>query len=113
MTKQPYFYSGIILKWIDGDTVDISADLGFSVWIKQRFRLMEVNTPERNQPGWLEATEFVKQQAPSGSYVLIDSVGKDKYGRYLAYIHINNTTVNQQLLDSKLAVPYAGTVTKK
>lgn len=109
MTNKPlYFYRGIVLRWIDGDTVDISLDLGFNVWIKERFRLLGLDTPERNKPGYLEATEFAKQLAPNGSHVIVESSHKDKYGRYLAEIHINNTTVNKELIDSKHAKPYFG-----
>ena len=42
-----YTYNCKIVKVIDGDTVDIDIDLGFSVWLhKQRIRLYGIDTPE-------------------------------------------------------------------
>jgi micrococcal nuclease len=106
--QPPYKYHAVVLRWIDGDTADLSVDLGFSVWIKQRFRLAGIDTPERGKPGYLEATEFSKQMAPPGTGVLVESTEKDKYGRYLAKLYVGNTTVNQLLLDHKHAKPYFG-----
>lgn len=109
MTNKPlYFYNAIVLRWIDGDTVDLSVDLGFNVWIKERFRLAGIDTPERGKPGYMEATEFVKQLASSGTRVVVESNLKDKYGRYLATIYIGDTTINQELLTSKYAKAYFG-----
>ncbi len=40
-------YKSVILKWIDGDTVDVDIDLGFDCWLHgQRIRLVGVDTPE-------------------------------------------------------------------
>ncbi len=42
-----YQYRCVIVKVIDGDTVDVDIDLGFGVWMKkQRVRLYGVDTPE-------------------------------------------------------------------
>ena len=41
-----YRYKVTIVKVIDGDTVDVDIDLGFSVVLKkQRVRLYEIDTP--------------------------------------------------------------------
>ena len=40
-----YIYSCVIVKVIDGDTVDVDIDLGFGVWMKkQRVRFYGVDT---------------------------------------------------------------------
>ena len=40
-------YNAVIVKVVDGDTVDVDIDLGFSVWLKkQRVRLYGLDTPE-------------------------------------------------------------------
>ena len=42
-----YEYRCKVIKVIDGDTVDVDIDLGFSVWLKkQRVRMMGIDTPE-------------------------------------------------------------------
>ena len=41
-----YEYSAIIRRWVDGDTVDVTLDLGFDIWFNNRVRLLGINTPE-------------------------------------------------------------------
>jgi len=43
-----YIYKASVAKVIDGDTVDLIVDLGFHVFIKERFRLVGVSVPELN-----------------------------------------------------------------
>lgn len=102
MTLQitPYCYHGTVLRWVDGDTLDIEVDLGFKMKTTQRFRLLGVDTPERGQPGFNEAKALAEQLAPTGSSLLFESMKSDKYGRWL--IHI--APVSEALLASGLAV---------
>jgi micrococcal nuclease len=40
-------YDVVLLKCVDGDTVDVDIDLGFNVWLKdERVRIMGIDTPE-------------------------------------------------------------------
>ena len=40
-------YDVILLKCVDGDTVDVDIDLGFGIWLKdERVRIMGIDTPE-------------------------------------------------------------------
>ena len=42
-----YEYKVKVLRVVDGDTVDVDIDLGFSTWLKkQRIRLYGIDTPE-------------------------------------------------------------------
>jgi len=102
------FEFAVIANVVDGDTCDISLSLGFSVTVKLRFRLSNINTPERGQPGWQEATDFLRQFIDKP--VTVQSTKLDKYGRYLAEIFIASPTglhsLNQMILDKGLAVRY-------
>ena len=43
----PFVYNAILEKVIDGDTIDVTLDLGFDVKLhKQRVRLAGIDTPE-------------------------------------------------------------------
>ena len=56
MTPSPdYTYRAELLRVIDGDTIEVRIDLGFSCWHVCTLRLDGVDAPERNQPGWREA----------------------------------------------------------
>ena len=47
---------------VDGDTIDVMIDFGFDIWGDRRLRLLNVDTPERGQENYTEATEFVKDK---------------------------------------------------
>lgn len=94
-----------VVNVIDGDTLDIDIDLGFTCRSKQRFRLARIDTPERGQPGWAEATEFLKRSA-LGRTASLEVTKTDKYGRYLCELFIDGVNVNDLLLASGLAKLY-------
>lgn len=101
------FPLGEVRRWVDGDTVDINVDLGFKVWSVQRFRLARINTPEKGKPGYLEACNRVNELAPVGSMVVVECLGYDRYGRWIAeIINAQFINVNQALLNEGLALPY-------
>lgn len=100
-----YQYSAILVRVVDGDTFDADVDLGFHVFVRLRFRLLDVDTPERGQPGFSEATSklrnlLVDEAKPGehgGSFV-VESKKTGKYGRWLAKIPTNDGgTVNAKL----------------
>lgn len=116
-----YEYKAKVVKWIDGDTVDLIVDKGFFEFREGRFRLAAVDTPERGEPGWAEASVHCASRAPAGSYVYIQSqktarpISPDKYGRFLIYIYpwvdgpLQNPqghSINSSLIDNKLAKLY-------
>ena len=46
-SPQPFIYNAILERVVDGDTIDVTLDLGFSVHLKkQRCRLAGIDTPE-------------------------------------------------------------------
>jgi len=104
------FEFAVITNVVDGDTCDILIDLGFSVKVKTRFRLASINTPERGQPGWQEATDFLNKYL--NKPVTVQSTKVDKYGRYLAEIFVESpnglVSINQIILSKGLGVRYTG-----
>jgi len=118
-----YVYQAVIAKWVDGDTVDVDificVDYGFH-WkeIKQsaqRLRLYGINTPERGQTNFHEATIFEEDHAPVGTEVVVKTykmptsyASTEKYGRYLADILVQDVNLNETILASGLAVAYFG-----
>jgi len=41
-----YEYNAIVDKVVDGDTIDVTIDLGFKTWKKVRVRMEGMNAPE-------------------------------------------------------------------
>lgn len=107
MNSVEYRYKAKVLKWVDGDTVDLYVDLGFYHFVKTRFRLYGIDTPERGQLNWSEATALASKLAPVDSEVVIEVYkSADKYGRWLVNIKVQDESVNEALVAAGLAVPY-------
>jgi len=112
-----YQYKCNLIKVVDGDTVDAYIDLGFKVILKERIRLMGIDTPEsrtRNlmEKSWGKASKkFLqeKMEECEGKFTLTTKLQKKgKFGRVLGTIMIDGNDVNQMLIDNKLAIPYTG-----
>jgi micrococcal nuclease len=91
-TTVHYEASGFCPYVVDGDTIDVEG-VG-------RIRFVGVNTPERGQPGYQEAKDFVKSLCLYKTvYLDIDDAKHyDKYGRVLAVVYADNINVNAELL---------------
>ncbi len=115
-----YVYEATLDRVVDGDTVDLNIDLGFDVWLnKTRVRLHHVDTPEKRTRDLLEkhfgfiASDFVLDKLINATRIVIETEldgAKDKYGRILGKIWVNNElqTLNDQLIEKHYAVRYEG-----
>ena len=114
-----YTYRAKVVHIVDGDTVDLDIDLGFSVWLrKTRIRLLGIDTPEcrtrdlEEKVYGMMAKDFVKDSIPVGTEVIVKTVldNEGKFGRVLGEVFMlnNETSLNEQLLEAHLAVPYEG-----
>ena len=82
-----------VVDIVDGDTIDVLID-----GVKHRVRLFGVDTPERGEPCFKEATERTRQL--SGDIVRIEAGPRteDRYGRLLFYLY----TEGGESIDTKL-----------
>jgi micrococcal nuclease len=89
--------SGQCTYVVDGDTIDVEG-VG-------RVRFVGVNTPERGEPGYSEAKDYVKNMCLYKTVTLDvdDRKNKDKYDRTLAVVYVGNLNLNQELLKKGLA----------
>lgn len=107
-----WWFRARVIRWVDGDTVDLSMDQGLRVYRQDRFRLYGIDTPERGQPNHDEATAFMSLHAPADSDVLVRvwRNREDKYGRWLLEIFPDDldTSLNDAIVAAGLARPYFG-----
>ena len=104
-----YSYWATVVRWVDGDTVWLTIDLGFRMTATTDFRCYGIDTPERGQPGYVEATARANVLAPVGSTMLVTTYkAPDKYGRWLVQIFADGVDVGQTLVAEGLAKPYFG-----
>ena len=102
-----YRYNAEVLRWVDGDTVDCIVDLGFKISIRERFRLFGVDTPERGQPGFREATAFCERLAPKGARVVVETQKTGKFGRWLCIVYTaDGQHLNRLLIETGHAKRY-------
>lgn len=103
-----YEYKAVVTNVVDGDTIDILVDLGFKIQSKQRVRLARIDTPERGQPGYAIACDFVKD-AILGKPVIIKTEKVSKWGYYLAEVKLEDgKNLNDTLVQAGLAKHYSG-----
>ena len=110
-----YEYNCKIVRVIDGDSIIIDIDLGFSHWIHgESIRLYGVDTPEcrtrdaEEKAAGLLAKEFVEETLHVGGTYKLIIREKDEFG-YLGVIMLSDkTSINAALVKERLAVPYYG-----
>jgi endonuclease YncB( thermonuclease family) len=106
-----YEYKAYVERVVDGDTVDLTIDLGFHTYVVKRVRLSRINAPERFTEEGKLAKAFVENALAVGMEVVVQTQldSKDKYGRVLGEIFIDkHFSLNEMMLMNGLAVPYNG-----
>ena len=112
-----YEYSCKVTRVVDGDTVDVVLDLGFSILHKCRVRLYAIDTPESRTRDKDEkargklAGKYLKDAIDNGKKVVLRSKLKDskgKYGRVLGEIIVDDININVAMIENYLAVAYFG-----
>ena len=83
---EKYNYGVEIKRIVDGDTIDVIVDLGFSTYVKRRIRMYGINAPEsrtrdlEEKARGLASKERLKELM-EGKKIVMRSWGKGKYGR--------------------------------
>ncbi len=83
-----------VLSVVDGDTIEVSLN-----GETRRLRYIGINTPERGQPYYEDAVR-VNRQLVDGKTVRLefDLDTFDQYGRSLAYVWVDETMVNREII---------------
>jgi|TARA_R100000081_G_scaffold90887_1_gene67202 micrococcal nuclease len=117
-----------INRVVDGDTIDVTIDLGFDLYKKERVRIAGVDTPEKRTRDLdekelgIDATNWMKEKldgAISGDDDLIIRTelvgGMGKYGRLLGWLYIGDgeTSLNEQMIEEGYAWAYDGGTKQK
>ena len=104
-----YNYKAKVENIVDADTIDVTLDLGFKVYMGARLRLAGIDAPEMKTQEGKDAKAWLEAQLPIGHEVTLSIYkAKEKWGRYLAYVTYNGTNMNELLLKNGHAVPYDG-----
>ncbi len=111
-----YEYNVSLTRVIDGDTVAVTVDLGFTVSIAIEFRLLGINAPElrgATKIAGLAAKDHLAQLLSQGVLTMKSTKlpKPDKYGRWLATITVTRPDgsffdANAQMIADGFAVAY-------
>ena len=115
-------------KVLDGDTIDVTIDLGFDLYKKERVRVAGVDTPEKRTKDdeekalGYDATKWLQDKlegAIAGDDDLVIRTelvgGVGKYGRLLGWLYIGDAEVslNEQMIEEGYAWAYDGGTKQK
>lgn len=85
---------GVVTRVIDGDTIDMDID-----GKAHRVRYISVNTPERDEPCFYEATQANVDLVTGKTVRLAKDISEtDRYSRLLRYVYVGDTFVNEALV---------------
>ena len=117
-----------INRGVDGDTIDVTIDLGFDLYKKERVRVAGVDTPEKRTKDpeekalGYDATNWLAEKlegAISGDDELVVRTelvgGVGKYGRLLGWLYIGDAEVslNEVMITEGYAWAYDGGTKQK
>ncbi|MEN7982130.1 MAG: thermonuclease family protein [Nanoarchaeota archaeon] len=85
-----------IQRVIDGDTIKAN---------NKSIRLLGINSPEKGEPYFNEAKEFLEKLILNKT-IKLESTKQDLYGRTLAYLFLKNENVNLAIVKNGFANPY-------
>ena len=117
-----------INRVLDGDTIDVTIDLGFDLYKKERVRVAGVDTPEKRTRDLeekalgIDATNWLKEKlegALAGDDDLVIRTelvgGVGKYGRLLGWLYLGDgsLSLNEQMITEGYAWAYDGGTKQK
>lgn len=105
-----YEYRASVLRVIDGDTIEVTLDLGFHTYRKETLRLRGIDAPEMHAA---DEAQKAKAHAAKGALRAMVITEKpltirtykdqrDKYGRYLAEVFVEQPDSTQLNVSAEL-----------
>lgn len=91
-----------VTRVIDGDTIEVLLNSKI-----EKVRLLDINTPEKNQPYYQEAADFLKLIESKDITLISGKEDKDKYNRLLRYVFLKDRFINEEILKAGLANFYS------
>jgi micrococcal nuclease len=89
-------WSGKVIGVSDGDTITVLRNQQ-----PQKIRLYGIDCPEKRQPFGKRAKQFTSELV-FGKVVEVEPVAIDRYGRTVAFVQVENISVNEELIKEGL-----------
>jgi len=95
--------SALVTRIIDGDTIDIQYPNGST----DRVRLTCIDTPERGEPGFQQASDYLENLILDKKVKLVKDISeRGKYQRLIRYIYLDDLFVNKKMVEEGYAKAY-------
>jgi len=119
--REEYFRVGKCINVVDGDTIDVEIELGYTAKVSVRIRLADIQAPELNTMDGKDAKDYLEERILnkkigilSTKFVTKEGQKRGSFGRWLGVIyrlHPNGETVtgpnvNECLINQGLAKEY-------
>jgi len=116
--KDRFTYKAYLEGVIDGDTIWVILDVGFSIFLRQKVRFRGIEAEEKTTSRGMKAFHFVQDRLKDLPFLIIKSHSRDKFDRYLVDVYYlkdenspqvvlgRGTYLNQELLNNNLAEIY-------
>ncbi len=103
-----YKFYATVIKVIDGDTLKVDVDLGFSVHTIQNIRIAGINSEELSTQAGKNARDFLTQKVPTGTKVIVHTEKyRQSFTRYVGDIYLDDgTSLAKLMIDSGFAKVY-------
>jgi micrococcal nuclease len=86
-------YPAVVVKLVDGDTLELMVDLGFRMTFRDRFRIRGIQAPETRgaeRELGLRCQLALAALVPPGTPVVVTTHKAEKYGRWLADVSLDD-----------------------
>ena len=84
---------------MDGDTLVVTIDLGFKIFLEQRLRFRGLDAPELGTKKGMASKRFVESRLKDCKFLIIKTHGSDKYDRYLVDVfYLKNEADEEKVL---------------
>lgn len=108
-----------VTKVVDGDTIDVVIDLGFSIMFASRIRLAGIDAPESRTRDkaekalGLESKKYLANRIKAAKSIVVKTEkikSSEKYGRILGWLYLDNegTSINTEMINKGYAWGYLG-----
>jgi len=101
-TSTPTAATWTVIKIIDGDTVDVRSAAG----TEERVRVIGIDTPERGECGFTEASTALSRITLNQQVTLVAGArdDRDRYDRILRYLDVGSTDAGLKQIEAGLAI---------
>lgn len=103
-------YMAVVDRIVDADTIDVTLDCGFQLYLKVRLRLARINAPEvrgSERTAGLAASAALKEIIPPGTDIIVHTKKVGSFGRYIAEIYLEREGEQVNINDHIVKVGHA------